>query len=565
MFYYMRRNKMKKIKYLIVCLFVMLAFFAFTACGVKEPTESDVEKALQDAGYLPGGSDDSDDEDNDEDEDDGDDEDADSEDDSSKEDDSTYTITLDKVKLNDDKDKATVEATVVVSSGSVNSTTGYKLTFKLKDDKTWKVKGDIEITDETTYELLGITDEDAAAVLSDDGNYCYLSTDSCTIYFYDADELSVKVNSHNVDNDELSDTANLTITGKTEEISYTLTMNATFNYSSYSNTWYAYTSTFELDGDPEFELNEELNDDDAAEMIKSSFSQDWWYGYYYYYFEDDSELTFDDFDSVTIKSHDFDSSSLSDKVTAEAVVKDDYSTKTITITADFTYNFSSGWRLDSSEVAKDYDSEFNEEYLFDLTSDDVKDALRAKDWYFKVSGCGYYTGSINISDFSFTDPELDGSNYAYSAVEYTFTSSDVTATVTATLKFYYDSSDGWSLNDWDDITTTAVTCDAIGTWSGKDSSGNPASIVISDTLNEDGYLTAVVAIKTDENGRYSWNAYVEYEPGDDSASMKIYFDDNAGWVTERTDGSYYGYDSFSGYVSGNTFAPSWSSWSFTKK
>lgn len=557
---------MKKIKYLIVCLFVMLAFFAFTACGVKEPTESDVEKALQDAGYLPGGSDDSDDEDDDEDEDDGDDEDADSEDDSSKEDDSTYTITLDKVKLNDDKDKATVEATVVVSSGSVNATTGYKLTFKLKDDKTWKVKGDIEITDETTYELLGITDEDAAAVLSDEGNYCYLSTDSCTIYFYDADELSVKVNSHNVDNDELSDTANLTITGKTEEISYTLTMNATFNYSSYSNTWYAYTSTFELDGDPEFELNEELNDDDAIDMIKSSFSQDWWYGYYYYYFEDDSELTFDDFDSVTIKSHDFDSSSLSDKVTAEAVVKDDYSTKTITITADFSYSFSSGWRLDSSEVAKDYDSEFNEEYLFDLTSDDVKEALRAKDWGLSVSGNTYKSGSINFTDFVLTDPELDGSEYVYTTADFSFTYKDVTASATCTIGFKYDTTDGWSLYSVDDVKGTAIDCDAIGTWAGKDGDGNPASITVSDKINDEGYLTAVVAIKTDENGRYSWNAYVQYNPEDDGAYMNIFFDENAGWVTERTDGSYYGYTEFKGFVTGSkSYAPTWGSWSFTKK
>jgi hypothetical protein len=554
---------MKKIKYLIVCLFVMLAFFAFTACGVKEPTQADVEKALQDEGYLPGGSDDKD-SDKDDDDDDDDDDDADSDDTSSEKDDSTYTINLDKVKLNDDKDKATVEATVVVSSGSVNATTGYKLTFKLKDDKTWKLKGDIETTDETTYELLGLTDSDAAATLLNDDNYCALSTDLCTIYFYNANELNVTVNSHDINNDELYDTVNLTVEGKCDEYSYKLTMNGEFYYSTYSNSWLAYSSTFALDGDPEFELNQELDDSDAIDVIKSSFEQDWWSGNYYYYFEDDSELTFSDFDSVTIKSHDFDSSALSDKVTAEAVVKDTYSTKTITVTANFTYSFGSGWRLDSFEVAKDYDSEFNEEYLFDLTSDDVKDALRAKDWYYYVLGCKYYTGSINITDFSFTDPELDGTSYVYSDAEFTFTSSDVTATVTAKLKFYYDSSEGWSLDSWDEIVNTAASCNAIGTWNGQDEDGNSINIVVSDALNDNGYLKAVVTVSSTDNGKYSWNAVVEYLPGDDDAEMNVYFDDDAGWITERTDGSYYGYDSYEGTVSGKNFEGYWDSWTLTK-
>jgi hypothetical protein len=232
-------------KYLIVSCLIVLAIFVFGACGteVEEPTEDDVEAALLEAGYIP--------------------EDYDSDD---------YTITVDKVKMNDDNDKATVTATVAVSNGYVKKSTGYKITFKLKDDDSWKFKGDIEADEETTYKLQGISDSDAAEVLQLKDNGYYIDTDLGTFYFWSAYEISVTVNSHEIDNDKLQDTVNMTVTGREAAIRYTFTMNADFYYSLSSNNWSTSSSSFVLETEPEIEYTNETsdNEDNEEDVIHDS-------------------------------------------------------------------------------------------------------------------------------------------------------------------------------------------------------------------------------------------------------------------------------------------------------
>ena len=140
---------MKKFKLLLLALLSVLVMGLFVGCGkVAEPTESDVREALEDEGYL------SDDKD----------EDDDAEDDSAKEE-KKVELKITKCKLNDDKDKATVTASVYETVGPMEIEKEYKVTFRLNDSKKWKVK-DVEEGDKTEKLVKGSSDEEALHELS---------------------------------------------------------------------------------------------------------------------------------------------------------------------------------------------------------------------------------------------------------------------------------------------------------------------------------------------------------------------------------------------------------------
>ena len=139
---------------------------------------------------------------------------------------------------------------------------------------------------------------------------------------------------------------------------------------------------------------------------------------------------------------------------------------------------------------------------------------------------------------------------------------DVTIDVEATVVYYYDDDNAtWDYDYMYSDKVVGYSCDAIGTWNGTDTdSGSTITLVISDTLNEDEYLSATITVKTATGVTYSYSGYLyDYEP---DGTMTVSYDS---WIERPTDTSIY-MDSFYGILNNGVFAPeySWYSWSFTK-
>lgn len=396
---------MRKFK-MIAFGFVMAATMLFaTACGGPEnPTAEDVEDAIEDEGLIDKDKTDEDGEKID------------------------YVVTIDKVSLNDDKDKAKVNATVSYTYGPVEYSQEYKLTFKLKDKKEskWKCKeveedGDLvqklvkEVDDETVEDYLG----DSSYSLND------------SIYVYYDEVTDVKVEKHSLDEEEMIDTVTAEITAETSMCIYTFT-----------------------------------------------------------------------------------------------------------VTADFSYYY--GWTYSNVEVDSDFESEFTEEYKFTYTADEVAEQL--KNSYSGVRCLGYtrYFSDGTVTNFEVSDAEPDGTKYLYVDVSFDFECEDLNMNVTATLEYYYYTSDKeWSLYDIDNI-EKEVECVYSGTWKGTNADGETLTITISDEYDSDeDTFPATIEFASKDNGTYSWNTELDgYYDSSDKMTFDFYFDT---WITKPADGDQYAY------------------------
>lgn len=193
---------MKRIKVLAVSLVLIFAIGCLTACGkVEKPTKNDVIDALIDEKYLT----------------------------EEETDVERFGVSIEKNKLNGDEDRATVECVVTTPNGSLNKKTTYKVTFKLRDDKSWKCR---EVEKVSTKEELaaGITDEDAKEILA----YQRILAGENNVYF--SNEKTVyEIGSHETDLEAKTD--KVTVTGSTETAYKTIKFEVvfTFTYSSYWN------------------------------------------------------------------------------------------------------------------------------------------------------------------------------------------------------------------------------------------------------------------------------------------------------------------------------------------
>lgn len=199
---------MKKFKALLLGMLMVLCLGVLTACGVKEPTEDDVKEALEDKEYLPGSKKGEDKKDVD------------------------YEISVDKVRMSDDKDEARVTCTLVVKEGSVETSTEYKIKFKLRDDKSWKVK-EVEAGDAETKLVSGITDDDIKELVKS----IYVYVDNASIDF-DDETTTFKIGDHDTDLEGMKDTVTLECTGEEGFSKYSFDLEVEFYYSTYDNKWY---------------------------------------------------------------------------------------------------------------------------------------------------------------------------------------------------------------------------------------------------------------------------------------------------------------------------------------
>lgn len=290
---------MKKFKTIVLTLVMVLAMAVLTGCGVEEPTLEDVEEALADEGYLP-------EEDEDKDEDKKDeattDEEGESSEDASKDEDAKdkveWSVKIDKCKLNDDKDKADVDATLTVKNAYTETTTEFEIEFKLRDNKSWKCR-DVEKGDSETKLIAGVPDDEIPALLEWQSVYIEDINDSGNSVSLYGDEIeSITVDSHEEDLENMKDVVTVTIKG-TEgffEVEAKAKVTCVFFSSDFDNYWYV--EEFEVADDYSVEYtdayNFELTEDEITQMIIDDGDDVYFLSDYYYFDEGDiSELTYE--------------------------------------------------------------------------------------------------------------------------------------------------------------------------------------------------------------------------------------------------------------------------------
>lgn len=225
---------MKKVRILLLSMLIVLSMAFFTGCGVEDPTVADVEKALKDEGYIPDG-----DEEEKEDEDDGSasaSDDSDSEDDAERKDaEKKYSVAIDKCKINDDKDKATVDATLTVTDEYLETKSEFEIVFKLRDDKTWRCKS-VELEDSDSALKAGIPDDKAVELTED----WYFSVSNGEIYVSGDDIKSVKAGKHETDLEDLKDVVTMTVSAVDGLMEVEFDVEMTFECSLYEEgaSWY---------------------------------------------------------------------------------------------------------------------------------------------------------------------------------------------------------------------------------------------------------------------------------------------------------------------------------------
>jgi hypothetical protein len=285
---------------------------------------------------------------------------------------------------------------------------------------------------------------------------------------------------------------------------------------------------------------------------------------------DDCYINWANVSSITIVDHDIDADTMTDTVSLEVVGKVDYYQYDFAMVAEFIYNYAgagseeNGWQYNYYyNVMDDYTYDYSSDYKFSLSTEQIAKQLKNNNFSIFAVGSYYYMSDCEVQSIDYNEIEPDGSRYVETSATISFTYEDVEIEFDCTLEFYFDGS-GWSLYGVYDTTLVSFYCNATGKWDGFDDDNNPATFEITKDLNENGYPKVVVIVESEENGNYSWEGYLDkYKIGEESTAVQIYFTD---WITEPLDENYYGYSNFSGVLSGNSFAPeeTWYSWSFTK-
>ena len=176
-----------------------------TACGsVPEPTQEDVLKALEKEGYITEESIDNEE----------------------------VLVQMNEVKINDDKDGASVECVVTSETDVVRVNTEYKIRFEIKDDKeSWKVKK--VSTRKRTYELNNpIPEADLTNLL----RWESVSTEDGYIYFDDSHTTYTVVN-HEIQSAEMLDVVTVEVNGRLNLNNIKATVKYTVSYDAATKNW----------------------------------------------------------------------------------------------------------------------------------------------------------------------------------------------------------------------------------------------------------------------------------------------------------------------------------------
>lgn len=338
---------MKKLRILILTLVFVLCL-GLAGCGkkIEAPTVADVEKALKDEGYLPKSEKDDDDDkkkDKKEEADDEDSKDEDSKDDEkSEESKDGYEIKIEKSKLNDDKDKATLDVVLVQTEGSIEKTTEFDMTFKLKDDKeTWKIKS-IDKGDVEEKLSKGITEEELKKGLKYAG---YQLNDDVYVSAEDVEKLSIEKNE--LVAAEMKDMVTVNIEGKRGIREFKASAEVECSYMSYDNSWSCIVKKI-VSSDVKFadSYKFELKEDDIVAAIKADENST---VYFLSRRVPAKEINFSGikYDPVTLNGETYIS------VEATGALEFKGITSTATMTLRYQYDANDGWKLESVRTSVD--------------------------------------------------------------------------------------------------------------------------------------------------------------------------------------------------------------------
>lgn len=449
---------MKLRKLLVFGTLLLLALVFATGCGVEDPTKKDVEKVLEKIGAIP----------------------EDAEDDDSK---TKYSIEIDKVKLNDDKDKATVECTLSMEGELATVAQQYKMTFRLNDDKEWKIKNskledDVELVSEKLATEIG--DETFRALLSD-----WYSIEVGGSYIKTADIAdSVKITKHELAEDSLKDTVTFEGTASVGIMEYQFTVKAECEYFDRLGKWSLASCNTE-DYKVDYSI-EGISAEEFMAALEDSYESS---------YIDQLRVDSDELTDVKILSHEANLENLQDTVrisasfalnaaayTFEAQVVCEYSTSREEWDVE-------SFTIDESTVKTDY----VEGYLIDFTAEDFERILNNSDATVTTLGNTYELSAEDVHVSSVEhEIELGGGTRFASPVKMTITTPDMEIDIDVNITLEFDSEDGWEFEGWTG-SVVGVQNAMTGTWTGTTASGGAITVVIERAFDEDGYYVALIS------------------------------------------------------------------------
>ena len=250
---------MRKFKALLLGSVMVFSLAMLTACGeVPEPTKDDVIDALVDEDMITK--------------------------EFKKEGD--YELKIDKVKINDDQDRATVDCTLTVQNGPMSTSTEYEVKFKIRDDKeSWKTRSAEagEVKSELTKEITDEEIKDALVWESISASDYYITLSD--------DEVEYEIGKNKLNKEDNSDT--VIITGTSDEGYVTVSFEVEYKFV-YSGGWYA-SSEDVKDSSVEYAEGYEIDDiadEDFQAMLADDYESIYVMGYGYA--ADDEDVKYSD-------------------------------------------------------------------------------------------------------------------------------------------------------------------------------------------------------------------------------------------------------------------------------
>lgn len=451
---------MKTRKLLVLGLLLLMTLVFATGCGVEDPTKKDVEKVLKKIGAIP-------------------------EDDKDSDKKAEYSIEIDKVKLNDDKDRATVECTLNLETEEATVAQQYKMTFRLNDDKEWKIRNskledDVELVSEKL--ATEISDKAFQELLGE-----WYSIEVGEVYFK-VEEIAdqLKITKHELSEDELKDT--VTLEGKaTYGIGdYQFTVTVVCEYFDRLGKWSVssykvaddYKVTYSIDG---------ISKEELLDALEDGYSRD---------YIDSTRIDSDKLENVEILSHEADLENLKDVVkihcssTVNAVC--------FTFDADITCKYSTSreewdiedFTIDEASVKKEYP----EDYSIKFTAEDFNRIMHeSDDATVTALGNTYYmkTEDVQVIAVSFEPFELEGGTYFSLPVLMTVMTPDMEIDVDVEITLEYFKDVGWCFRTWSGK-VCGVQNVMTGTWTGTAAEAGEITVVVERSFDEDGNYIAQI-------------------------------------------------------------------------
>ncbi len=463
--------KGKKLLVLIAILLMTMVFA--TGCGVEDPTESDVRKVLEKIGAIP---DDADDEDEDD------------------EDSVKYSIKIDKVDLNDDKDRATVECTLNIEGPVTTIAQQYEMKFRLSDSKRWRIKsGDLEDDVEMVSEKLATEiSEDAFMDLLDE----MYSIQVGETYVEMSEVTDLKVTKHELSEDDLVDKVTFTGNATYGISTYAFTATAECQYYDGLQEWGIRSCDVDDDYDVTFSI-EGISEEELLEAIEDSYET----------FYIDSERVYSyDFTDVSVLSHEADLENLRDTVRIQAT----YNAQAIAYTFEAQVvceysTYSENWDVYSVTLIEGtVESTFASNYEFGFTAEEFDAILKeATDAYISIYGSRYYLNdeNVTITEVEVEPVELTGQTSLSLPTSMTVTASDLAIYLDVTVRLNYDDEDGWEFGSWSG-SVTGCQNPLTGTWTGESESAGTITVVVEAMYDENGdYYAQITESATGETYR----------------------------------------------------------------